>query len=140
MDGHYVERRFGWDCHGLPIEHAIDKQLGIKNRNSIYEMGIDKYNDDDDSTKRKKKLKKKQGSQRKLKDTSDVESSERKSLKKKQNGMNRAMCHAESFERTAGNDFLQDDFGRFTQFTRMMQFTYASQIAIFLKYFLFAFY
>jgi isoleucyl-tRNA synthetase len=46
MDGYHVERRFGWDCHGLPIEHAIDKKLGIKNRNSIHEMGIDKYNDE----------------------------------------------------------------------------------------------
>ena len=27
MKGKYVERRFGWDCHGLPIEHEIDKQL-----------------------------------------------------------------------------------------------------------------
>ena len=25
MKGHYVERRFGWDCHGLPIEYEIDK-------------------------------------------------------------------------------------------------------------------
>ncbi|HTO57160.1 MAG TPA: class I tRNA ligase family protein, partial [Pseudomonadales bacterium] len=28
MKGRYVLRRFGWDCHGLPIEHEIDKQLG----------------------------------------------------------------------------------------------------------------
>ncbi|MEJ2131610.1 MAG: class I tRNA ligase family protein, partial [Gammaproteobacteria bacterium] len=28
MKGRYVERRFGWDCHGLPVEHEIDKQLG----------------------------------------------------------------------------------------------------------------
>jgi len=28
--GHYVERRFGWDCHGLPVEFEIDKMLGIK--------------------------------------------------------------------------------------------------------------
>ena len=26
--GHHVERRFGWDCHGLPVEHEIDKKLG----------------------------------------------------------------------------------------------------------------
>ena len=26
--GHYVERRFGWDCHGLPVEYEIDKKLG----------------------------------------------------------------------------------------------------------------
>ena len=28
MKGFYVERRFGWDCHGLPVEHEIDKKLG----------------------------------------------------------------------------------------------------------------
>jgi isoleucyl-tRNA synthetase len=26
--GHHVIRRFGWDCHGLPVEHEIDKKLG----------------------------------------------------------------------------------------------------------------
>ena len=30
MKGHYVERRFGWDCHGLPIEFEIDKKYDIK--------------------------------------------------------------------------------------------------------------
>lgn len=30
MKGHYVERRFGWDCHGLPIEYEIDKKYEIK--------------------------------------------------------------------------------------------------------------
>lgn len=30
MKGHYCERRFGWDCHGLPIEYEIDKRDGIK--------------------------------------------------------------------------------------------------------------
>lgn len=28
MTGHHVERRFGWDCHGLPVEYEIDKKLG----------------------------------------------------------------------------------------------------------------
>lgn len=28
--GHSVERRFGWDTHGLPVEYEIDKKLGIK--------------------------------------------------------------------------------------------------------------
>lgn len=45
MKGHYVERRFGWDCHGLPIENLIDKQLGITNRKQVEEMGIGVYND-----------------------------------------------------------------------------------------------
>ena len=44
MNGKYVERKFGWDCHGLPVEYEIDKKLGIKNRNEILDMGIDKYN------------------------------------------------------------------------------------------------
>jgi isoleucyl-tRNA synthetase len=39
-----VERRFGWDCHGLPVEYEIDKMLGIKHKNDVLNMGIDKYN------------------------------------------------------------------------------------------------
>lgn len=42
--GYYVERRFGWDTHGLPIEYEMDKTLGIKGPSDVYEMGIDKYN------------------------------------------------------------------------------------------------
>jgi len=42
--GHYVERRFGWDCHGLPVEYEIDKKLGIKHKEDVLAMGIDKYN------------------------------------------------------------------------------------------------
>ena len=44
MKGKYVERRFGWDCHGLPIEQIIDKKLNIQNRAQVEEFGIDKYN------------------------------------------------------------------------------------------------
>jgi isoleucyl-tRNA synthetase len=40
-----VERRAGWDCHGLPVEFEIDKLLGIKTREQVLEMGIDKYNE-----------------------------------------------------------------------------------------------
>lgn len=43
--GHYVERRFGWDCHGLPIEFAIDEQLGIKTREQVFEYGVANYNE-----------------------------------------------------------------------------------------------
>ena len=32
QNGFHVERRFGWDCHGLPVEYEIDKTLGIKVR------------------------------------------------------------------------------------------------------------
>ncbi|ODV81974.1 uncharacterized protein CANTADRAFT_44761 [Suhomyces tanzawaensis NRRL Y-17324] len=44
MNGHHVERRFGWDTHGLPVEHEIDKKLGITSKEDVYAMGIDKYN------------------------------------------------------------------------------------------------
>jgi len=44
--GHYVERRFGWDCHGLPIEFEIDKILSINGKEDVLKMGIDKYNDE----------------------------------------------------------------------------------------------
>ena len=30
MTGHHCQRRFGWDCHGLPIEYEIDKRYNIK--------------------------------------------------------------------------------------------------------------
>jgi isoleucyl-tRNA synthetase len=40
--GHHVERRFGWDCHGLPVEYEIDQTLGIKGREDVLEMGIRK--------------------------------------------------------------------------------------------------
>ncbi|KAB5589114.1 Isoleucyl-tRNA synthetase [Ceratobasidium theobromae] len=42
--GFHVERRFGWDTHGLPVEHEIDKKLGITGRDDVMKLGIDKYN------------------------------------------------------------------------------------------------
>eukprot|EP01025_Chloroclados_australasicus_P032407 TRINITY_DN32893_c0_g2_i4.p1 TRINITY_DN32893_c0_g2~~TRINITY_DN32893_c0_g2_i4.p1 ORF type:complete len:1193 (+),score=122.61 TRINITY_DN32893_c0_g2_i4:332-3580(+) len=45
MNGYYVSRRFGWDCHGLPVEYEIDKKLGIKTREDVLSMGIDIYNE-----------------------------------------------------------------------------------------------
>lgn len=42
--GHYVSRRFGWDCHGLPVEYEIDKKLNITGRDMVLEMGIANYN------------------------------------------------------------------------------------------------
>ena len=45
MQGNHVERRAGWDCHGLPVEYEIDKKLNITHRDQILEMGIDKYNE-----------------------------------------------------------------------------------------------
>ncbi|KAK7207640.1 tRNA synthetases class I-domain-containing protein [Myxozyma melibiosi] len=46
MTGHYVERRFGWDTHGLPVEHEIDKKLGITGKEDVMKMGIAKYNEE----------------------------------------------------------------------------------------------
>jgi isoleucyl-tRNA synthetase len=45
MRGHKVDRRFGWDCHGLPAEMEAEKQLGVSGRAAITEMGIEKFND-----------------------------------------------------------------------------------------------
>lgn len=46
MNGYHVERRFGWDTHGLPIEHIIDKKLGISCKEDVYKMGIENYNNE----------------------------------------------------------------------------------------------
>ncbi|CAN6638567.1 hypothetical protein TRVA0_017S00672 [Trichomonascus vanleenenianus] len=46
MTGHHVERRFGWDTHGLPVEHEIDKKLNIKSKDDVMKMGIAKYNEE----------------------------------------------------------------------------------------------
>ncbi len=45
MRGHKVERRFGWDCHGLPAEMETEKQLGVSGRAAITEYGIERFND-----------------------------------------------------------------------------------------------
>jgi isoleucyl-tRNA synthetase len=44
LTGFHVERRFGWDCHGLPVEHEIDKKLGITSKADVEKMGIAAYN------------------------------------------------------------------------------------------------
>ncbi|MDT8397903.1 MAG: isoleucine--tRNA ligase [Pseudomonadales bacterium] len=46
MRGRYVQRRFGWDCHGLPIEHEIDKALGMSSQEAVAQLGIKGYNDE----------------------------------------------------------------------------------------------
>tara|TARA_R110002072_G_scaffold534_6_gene3904 strand:- start:80846 stop:83989 length:3144 start_codon:yes stop_codon:yes gene_type:complete len=46
MKGKYVERRFGWDCHGLPVEHEIDKKLGMSATDAVKELGVKGYNDE----------------------------------------------------------------------------------------------
>ena len=44
MKSKYVDRRFGWDCHGLPAEMASEKELNIFGVNNIKKYGIDKFN------------------------------------------------------------------------------------------------
>ena len=45
MRGYKVERRFGWDCHGLPVEFEIEKTHNLKGRGDILAMGVDKFNE-----------------------------------------------------------------------------------------------
>ncbi|MDR0504668.1 MAG: class I tRNA ligase family protein, partial [Bifidobacteriaceae bacterium] len=44
MRGKQVERRFGWDCHGLPAELEAEKELGIEDKSQIEAMGIAEFN------------------------------------------------------------------------------------------------
>lgn len=45
MKGYRVDRVWGWDCHGIPIENMIEKELGLKGgKKGIEELGIDKFN------------------------------------------------------------------------------------------------
>ncbi|MCB9871713.1 MAG: isoleucine--tRNA ligase [Planctomycetes bacterium] len=45
MRGRRVERRFGWDCHGLPAEMEAEKELGVSGRQAIEGLGIAAFND-----------------------------------------------------------------------------------------------
>ena len=45
MKGRYIERRFGWDTHGLPIEMLTEKELGISGRHQILEHGVGNFNE-----------------------------------------------------------------------------------------------
>ncbi|HYX44934.1 MAG TPA: class I tRNA ligase family protein, partial [Acidimicrobiales bacterium] len=45
MTGHDVPRKGGWDCHGLPVEIEIEKELGLTGKNQIEEYGIDRFNE-----------------------------------------------------------------------------------------------
>src|SRR5580692_8370402 len=44
MRGYRVERKGGWDCHGLPVEIAVEEKLGIKSKMEIEEYGIERFN------------------------------------------------------------------------------------------------
>jgi isoleucyl-tRNA synthetase len=44
MQGRYVKRNWGWDCHGLPIENIAEKELKINSKDEIEKMGVKKFN------------------------------------------------------------------------------------------------
>jgi isoleucyl-tRNA synthetase len=44
QNGRLVERKWGWDCHGLPIEYEVEQALGIKSRDDVLKMGIPAFN------------------------------------------------------------------------------------------------
>jgi isoleucyl-tRNA synthetase len=44
MRGYHVERRAGWDCHGLPVELEVEKRLGFSGKNDIEDYGIEAFN------------------------------------------------------------------------------------------------
>jgi len=45
MKGKHVSRRWGWDCHGLPVENIVEKQIGLKSKKDIEDFGVEKFND-----------------------------------------------------------------------------------------------
>jgi isoleucyl-tRNA synthetase len=45
MKGYRVERKWGWDCHGLPIENIVEKEMGSQSKKDIESIGIDKFNE-----------------------------------------------------------------------------------------------
>jgi isoleucyl-tRNA synthetase len=44
MRGYKVQRKAGWDTHGLPVEIEVEKKLGIKHKDEIFEYGVEKFN------------------------------------------------------------------------------------------------
>lgn len=45
MKGKHVERKWGWDTHGLPIENIVEKEINLKSKKDIEDFGIEKFND-----------------------------------------------------------------------------------------------
>ncbi|MEI6971452.1 MAG: isoleucine--tRNA ligase, partial [bacterium] len=45
MRGYYVERRFGWDCHGLPVEYEVEQDLKVSGKREIEKLGVDVFNE-----------------------------------------------------------------------------------------------
>ncbi len=45
MKGKHVLRRFGWDCHGLPVEYEVEKEMGLSGKTDIEKFGIAQFNE-----------------------------------------------------------------------------------------------
>ncbi|MBN2306984.1 class I tRNA ligase family protein [Candidatus Peregrinibacteria bacterium] len=45
MQGYKIERKWGWDCHGLPVENIVEKELNLNNKTDIERYGVDKFNE-----------------------------------------------------------------------------------------------
>ncbi|HPO50678.1 MAG TPA: class I tRNA ligase family protein, partial [Spirochaetota bacterium] len=45
MKGKFVERKWGWDCHGLPVENLIEKELNLNSKKDILDYGVDNFNE-----------------------------------------------------------------------------------------------
>jgi len=45
MRGYWVPRRWGWDCHGLPIENLVEKELELNDKQAILDFGVDQFNE-----------------------------------------------------------------------------------------------
>ena len=45
MNGKYVDRAFGWDCHGLPVEYELSRELGLNSKREIEDYGVAAYNE-----------------------------------------------------------------------------------------------
>src|ERR1035437_6156176 len=46
MNGKKVERKWGWDCHGLPIENLVEKEQGFKTKKDIEDFGVENFNNE----------------------------------------------------------------------------------------------
>ena len=46
MRGKKIQRRFGWDCHGVPVEFEVEKKLNLKGRKDILALGVDRFNEE----------------------------------------------------------------------------------------------
>ena len=45
MQGYHVPRKWGWDCHGLPLENIIEKRLGLATKRDIEALGVEQFNE-----------------------------------------------------------------------------------------------